>query len=668
MAVNFLMRNTLIVRKGDQYKLVQKYEDNVWKIEHSQTGRLSEINQNDLLEELRCGDLYITDDRVPAITKQSSAKKTRNNLWDSLPEALKQEARYRWAYVENTWSLPRTSTLLQESIKEVAKVIVDKNPPSVSTLKNWINRYIDGNRDVVSLVSRRNRSGNRTRRVCKEVEEIVDSAIESHYLARQRNTMVDTRYEASLQIEASNRLLPTDVEKLAIPSLDYFHFRLKRHTKFDICAARFGKPYALRKYKGVHGHSSGERPLDRVEIDHTVIDLMVVDERSGLPLGRPYLTVAIDSFTRCVLGYYMSFEPPSYLSVSLCLRHAILPKTYVKDSYPKIENEWGVYGVMLNLIVDNGAEFHSQALEDLALRFGITLQYCPRAQPWFKGKIERFIGTINRGLLHKLPGTTFSNIFDKDDYDSIGSAIITKNSLDEIIHTWIIDFYHKKNHTALQNSPINYWRENTSGMPIPLPTDISDLETALAVPVERVLSRKGVELFSFEYFSDECMLYLARLSGPQKVKIRYRSNDLSFIYVEEADTGRFIKAYVKERYRDYASGLSLWQHKICRNYSIKNANSDDIISLAKAKARIAAIVEESVFNNRLRLRKREARYQEVLNQNSLDLETQTGDLPAPKNMPPSQTGSEIKGSEGLDSIQSAVDSGIFDYVARARYQ
>jgi putative transposase len=63
-------------------------------------------------------------------------------------------------------------------------------------------------------------------------------------------------------------------------------------------------------------------PLEQVQIDHTVIDLIVVDERDRQPIGRPYLTLAIDVFTRCVVGMVVTLEAPSAVSVGLCLAHA----------------------------------------------------------------------------------------------------------------------------------------------------------------------------------------------------------------------------------------------------------------------------------------------------------------------------------------------------------
>ena len=45
-----------------------------------------------------------------------------------------------------------------------------------------------------------------------------------------------------------------------------------------------------------------ERPNDVWQIDHTIVDLIVVDEETRLPIGRPYLTIAVDICTRMVAG------------------------------------------------------------------------------------------------------------------------------------------------------------------------------------------------------------------------------------------------------------------------------------------------------------------------------------------------------------------------------
>ena len=58
-------------------------------------------------------------------------------------------------------------------------------------------------------------------------------------------------------------------------------------------------------------------------MEHTPVDLIVVDDRHRLPIGRPYLTAAIDVFSRCVVGVVVTLEAPSALSVGLYSKQTV---------------------------------------------------------------------------------------------------------------------------------------------------------------------------------------------------------------------------------------------------------------------------------------------------------------------------------------------------------
>jgi len=147
---------------------------------------------------------------------------------------------------------------------------------------------------------------------------------------------------------------------------------------FDRCLAREGRTVAVRRFRSVLGHRITDAPLQRAEIDHTLMDLMVVDDDSGLPLGRPVLTACIDDYSRCVLGINIGFEPASFLTVARCLKHAFMPKSNLKAQYPEVLNDWEAHGVMCELSMDNGPEFHSISLEEGCYSLGIEIHYSPR--------------------------------------------------------------------------------------------------------------------------------------------------------------------------------------------------------------------------------------------------------------------------------------------------
>ncbi|WP_429102384.1 hypothetical protein [Aeromonas rivipollensis] len=117
------------------------------------------------------------------------------------------------------------------------------------------------------------------------------------------------------------------------------------------------------EFMTISSHIPPSCVMERVEIDHTPLDLILLDDDLLVPLGRPCLTLLIDSYSHCVVGFNLSFNQPGYESVRNALLNSIPPKNYVKDKYPSVEHEWPCYGKPATLVVDNGVEFWSKSLE-----------------------------------------------------------------------------------------------------------------------------------------------------------------------------------------------------------------------------------------------------------------------------------------------------------------
>ncbi|MGU5121566.1 transposase family protein, partial [Escherichia coli] len=110
-------------------------------------------------------------------------------------------------------------------------------------------------------------------------------------------------------------------QKLRVPARNTVALRIASLDPRKVIRRREGQD-AARDLQGVGGEPPAvTAPPEQVQIDHTVIDLIVVDDRDRQPIGRPYLTLAIDVFTRCVLGMVVTLEAPSAVSVGLCLVH-----------------------------------------------------------------------------------------------------------------------------------------------------------------------------------------------------------------------------------------------------------------------------------------------------------------------------------------------------------
>jgi putative transposase len=197
------------------------------------------------------------------------------------------------------------------------------------------------------------------------------------------------------------------------------------------------------------------KPLELVQIDHTLVDIMVVDEVQRESMGRPWVTIALDVATRVVLAFILSLNPPSATSVGLALSMAALPKDrWLKDRGLKVR--WAPYGLPKTLHLDNGTEFHSVALKRGSERYGIRLDYRPPGRPHYGGHIERYLGTLMRRI-HGLPGTTMSNPAQRGKYASEAKASMTMAELETWMALEIAGRYHQQVHRGLHAVPAQVW-------------------------------------------------------------------------------------------------------------------------------------------------------------------------------------------------------------------
>jgi putative transposase len=147
------------------------------------------------------------------------------------------------------------------------------------------------------------------------------------------------------------------------------------------------------------GSFAASAPLEIVQIDHTQADVFIVDRFTRRTIGRPWLSVAIDLATRCVVGFFVGMERPNAGTVALLISRIVLPK---EDwlAHLELEIDWPMHGIPKMLHLDNAAEFHGRALRLGCAEYGIELHYRPVGRPHFGGHIER----MNRTLMQRLKG------------------------------------------------------------------------------------------------------------------------------------------------------------------------------------------------------------------------------------------------------------------------
>ena len=82
------------------------------------------------------------------------------------------------------------------------------------------------------------------------------------------------------------------------------------HLEFSFDSCNSTAPEAEDRKRSPERSLDADYPLSAVQIDHTLMDVMVVDEEDALRCGRPWVAMVIDAHTRMALGVFISSDRP----------------------------------------------------------------------------------------------------------------------------------------------------------------------------------------------------------------------------------------------------------------------------------------------------------------------------------------------------------------------
>jgi putative transposase len=263
-------------------------------------------------------------------------------------------------------------------------------PVPARTLRRWTARYRAAQRrygsGYLGLLPRTRDRGNQTERLPEKTRQLVNDFIDGDYESLKQKTMYASWIGLKRECEARN-----------MPAPSYKTFTLKVHQKagFQQTLKRQGRraayaqePFYLDLDLKTPRH--GDRPFEIGHIDHTELDVEVISSCTGQVLGRPWLTLLTDAFSRRVLAFYVTFDAPSYRSCMMILRECVRRH----ERLPQF------------VVLDGGREFNSIYFETLLARYECTKKTRPPAKARFGSVCERMFGTANTHLVHNLLGNT----------------------------------------------------------------------------------------------------------------------------------------------------------------------------------------------------------------------------------------------------------------------
>lgn len=260
---------------------------------------------------------------------------------------------------------------------------------SERTIHRWVSaynkaKYLHGY-GYLGLLPQPN-LGNRKPKVPEEVLDRLKIHLKNSY---------QTLKQKSKWIVWSEFLLICEKERL--PTISYKAFRKFVNTldKVTTIEKRQGHRAAYQKREfylelSLTTPRHGDRPFHIAHIDHTELDIEIIDSKTGENLGRCYLSLLLDAYSRKVLAFYLSFDPPSKVSNMMVLRECV--KRHGR--LPQI------------LVVDGGKDFASTYFESLLAMFECTKKTRPPAEPRNGAVLERIFGSTNTRFVYNLQGNT----------------------------------------------------------------------------------------------------------------------------------------------------------------------------------------------------------------------------------------------------------------------
>ncbi|WP_457562772.1 helix-turn-helix domain-containing protein, partial [Caminibacter pacificus] len=308
---------------------------------------------------------------------------------DNIKDELLKEAQKRFEIIKPLLDDEiRTKKAVEQRAKET-----NTHP---ATIYRWIKEYKENGETLLALIPKRNNQGGKGKsRLDPQTEAIINYYIEKEYLNKQK-----------IPVKHLHLLINNELKKQNLNTISYATL-LRRINDIDErfkYKKREGRTKFLNNLKPSGSSYEPQFPLEVIQIDHTPLDIQVVDETYRKPIGRPYITLAIDVATRMIYGFYLSLDTPSFYSVGQTIFMGISPK----ESYLKsldIEGTWPIQGLPNTIHTDNAAEFRGSNLEKFCSIFNINLMFRPKGQPFYGGHVERAIRTLNSHI-HRLPGST----------------------------------------------------------------------------------------------------------------------------------------------------------------------------------------------------------------------------------------------------------------------
>ncbi|MGP5128015.1 transposase [Brachybacterium tyrofermentans] len=342
-----------------------------------------------------------------------------------------------------------------------------------------------------------------------------------------------------------------------VPSQTVAYERLRELDKgrYTFGAAKQRRSVAERP-QGVLGRLRADRPGQYVVLDTTPLDVFAMEPLTGRWVNTE-LTVAMDLYSRCILGLILRPISTTAQDVAAVLFQVVTPQSWGPPSDEDVPAPYvGVPETLLaqetgalpdTIVVDHGKVYLSQRTRTVCQRLGINIQPAIPHKPTDKPTIERFFRTLRQQLLEHLAAYKGPDIYSRGK-NIEGQAFYYVPELEAILREWV-GIYHHTTHQGLcdpllpkvELSPAEMFARGmaTAGV-LRLPAS-DDLRMEFLDVAWRSIQHYGVEIDGRRYDGPALNLHRGARSHhggahPGKWPIMVDRDDVRTIYFQDPDT------------------------------------------------------------------------------------------------------------------------------------
>jgi len=596
---SFFLQDGLVISRLGQILEYDSRTATELYFEEPTTGTRVTLTESDFWTELQTKRLGVVDafsSPKTLIVPPENPEVQFRNLAD-LPTKFQNDVERKFIYITKLREANITKgqkRFIADEAKRIAEQIDDKlGVPGTSTIQRWWRQLEKHHYEVYAIIS-----GNFARKrgipLDDDSEQFLQQQIDDKFAVDTRPTVIGAyRDYKNALIQENKERADAGLSPLVRVAERTFYARIKNRPQKELMIARLGREAARRHFKMIKGHLPADHPLDVVEIDHTPLNLYVIDDLSFLPLGRPWATAIKDRFSGVLLGFYISFQATGLDSIFGGIKHSLTSHHMAYQLWPDIENPWPSFGRAHYYESDRGADFRSPRYRAAILSLGALYEYCERRTPWLKGSIERFFLTLEQNFFEAMRGRTFASLEKRGDYNPAKDAVVRFSTLIYLLHKWAADFHNIFPNKRKQAKPIDLWSEGIGMAPPPYPANTDELNIILGNRQSATLSQEGIR-FEWLTYADDTLSQLMDMVGKGiVVDFVVSREDLGRIHVQHPRTKEYLSVPCTRP--EYASGLSLFQHKYLRKEADVRLKSETAVdTLIETRARIQTTLQEEL--------------------------------------------------------------------------